>query len=177
MSNTDMPNKNLTRWIAPALVILAMCAPLSLAACGDEEVGSALVSLRNDFDNPDMERRPPWTICRSAYLGTEFGRIALGETSAEQEVEPGLDYVLMVAAWNDPDCAPEHALPIASKVEEEVVDGQARVISIGLTNHQGPCPPEGVQPIPKAQYDRILALWPEFGFKPYEERTTNPQCL
>lgn len=169
-----MSNVNLMRWSA---LFLAASVSLLLPACGDEGVGSAMVSLHNDFNNPDMARQPPWTICKSAYLGTEFGRIDLGETSAEQEVAPGFDHVLMVAAWNDPDCDPAHALPIASKVEEEVVDGQTRIISIGLTNHQGPCPPEGVQPIPQAQYDRILALWPEFGFKPYAERTANPQCL
>jgi hypothetical protein len=37
-------------------------------------------------------------------------------------------------------------------------------------------PPEGVAPIPQAQYDRIRELWPELGFKPYAERTENTQC-
>jgi MoxR-like ATPase len=83
----------------------------------------------------------------------------------------------MVAAWDDPSCALENCLPIASKNEEEVVDGQRRTIVIGLPNHQGPCPPEGVPPIPEAQYERIRALWPSYGFEPYADRAQNPQCL
>jgi hypothetical protein len=158
---------------------MALCAAVLAgwaAACTEEE-GTALVTLHDDFDNPEMSFQPPWTICESSYLGVEFGKIGIGELSAEQEVVPGLDYVLMVAAWDDPDCNPEHCLPIASKNEEEVVDGQSRTIAINLPNHQGPCPPEGVQPIPEDLYDRILELWPEYGFKPYAERTENPQCL
>jgi hypothetical protein len=34
-----------------------------------------------------------------------------------------------------------------------------------------------VEPIPQALYDRILELWPEYGFLPYEQRTENPECL
>jgi len=158
-------------WLATAALLAG--AP---AGCVEDE-GSALVRIQNDFNNPTLERRPPWTICRSSYLGADFGRIGLGETSAEREVAPGLDYVLMVAAWDDPTCAPENCLPIASRNEEEVVDGQTRTIAINAPNHQGPCPPEGVAPIPEAVYNRILALWPEFGFKPYADRTQNPQCL
>jgi len=139
---------------------------------------SATVQIKNDFNNPEVEGfQPPWTICRANYLGVEFGRIGIGETSAPQKVEPGLDYVLMVAAWNDPDCHPDHCLPIASKNEEEVVDGQSRTIAIGKPTHQGPCPPEGVPPIPEAVYNRILDLYPEYGFKTYAQRTENPQCL
>lgn len=158
------------------LALSLMCAGM-LSACGGEDEGPALVKIKNDFNNPEMERKPPWTICKSSYLGIEFGKIGIGETSEEKEVVPGLDYVLMVAAWDDPTCAPENCLPIASRNEEEVVDGQTRTIAINLANHQGPCPPEGVAPIPEAQYNRILHLWPESGFKPYAERMQNTQCL
>jgi hypothetical protein len=155
----------------------ALLTIFALAACGGDEESSAFVRLQNDFDNPEMTFQPPWTICGSSYLGVDFGKLGTGETSAEQEVSPGLDYVLMVAAWDDPSCAPETSLPIASKNEEEVVDGQSRTIAINLANHQGACPPEGVEPMPQALYDRILALWPNFGFKPYAERTQNTPCL
>jgi len=148
----------------------------TLSACGDEE-GTALVKIKNDFNNPEASFQPPWTICKSSYLGVEFGKLGVGETSQEHELTPGLDYVLMVAAWNDPTCSPENALPIASKNEEEVVDGQSRTVSIGVANHQGACPPEGVAPIPEAQYNRILQLWPEFNFRPYAERRQNAECL
>jgi hypothetical protein len=150
---------------------------VSTIACEEGETETANVTVENDFDNPEMDFNPPWTICKSSYLDVEFGKIAIGEISAEAEVEPGLDYVLMVAAWDDPDCNLENCLPIASRNEEEVVDGQTRNISINLSNHQGPCPPEGVQPIPEEVYNRILKLWPEYGFKPYAERTENAQCL
>jgi hypothetical protein len=143
----------------------------------DDGSDKAQVRIKNDFNNPEFGFQPPWTICRSSYQGVEFGKLLVGETSLEHEVEPGLDYVLLVAAWDDETCAPENALPIASKNEEEVVSGQERTIAINLPNHQGPCPPEGVPPIPQAQYDRILALWPEFGFKPYAERAQNTECL
>jgi len=157
--------------------VLAGIAGLILffSACGSEQ-GSALVTVKNDFNNPEMDFQPPWTICQSSYLGVEFGKIDLGQLSEEKEVSPGLDYVLMVAAWDDPSCAPEHCLPIASKNEEEVVDGQQREIDINLPNHQGPCPPEGVPPIPQQQYERILQLLPDYNFKPYDQRTENPQC-
>lgn len=142
----------------------------------DDEEDVAYVSIDNDFDNPEMDFNPPWTICESYYAGTEFGGVGIGETSEELEVTPGVDNVLMVAAWDDPTCAPEHCLPIASRNEEEVVVGQHRVISINLPNHQGPCPPEGVQPIPQELYDAILELWPDYGFLPYDQRTENTQC-
>ena len=138
---------------------------LLLTACGDGG-GTAHVSLKNDFDNPLMAANPPWTICHSSYLGVELGPIEIGKTSPQVAVTPGLDNVLMVAAWNDPTCAVAHCLPIASKNEEEVVDGQTRTIAINMPNHQGPCPPQGVQPVSQALYDRILALWPSYGFKP-----------
>jgi hypothetical protein len=165
------------RPIARAALSVALLAG-SLPACSSaKNEANALVKLKNDFDNPAMAAKPPWTICKSSYLGVDFGKLAIGETSAEKQVAPGLDYVLMVAAWNDPTCAPENTLPIASKNEEEVVDGQARTVAINLANHQGACPPEGVPPIPEAQYNRILSLWPEFNFKPYADRTQNTQCL
>jgi hypothetical protein len=148
-----------------------------VSACENDDGGSARVEIKNDFDNPAMAFQPPWTICESSYLEVEFGKIGAGETSPEKDVVPGLDYVLMVAAWNDPSCSPEKCLPIASKNEEEIVDGQTRTIFINLPNHQGPCPPQGVPPIPKQQYERILALWPEYDFRPYDQRTENTQCL
>lgn len=159
----------------------AFCCLLTLAtaACGSDDSDStkrAYAAIRNDFNNASMAYQPPWTICKSSYLGVEFGQIALGSTSPEQAVTPGLDFVLMVAAWDDPTCTPAKCLPLASKNEEESVDGQHRSIALNMANHQGPCPPEGVAPIPQAQYDRILALWPSFGFLPYDQRTSNPQC-
>jgi hypothetical protein len=154
---------------------LVIMTGLSACEASVEETGN--VRIRNDFNNPEMVFQPPWTICEAAYMGVEFGTIPIGETSAVLEVPAGLDNVLMVAAWNDPDCNPAHCLPIASRNEEELVDGQERTISINLPNHQGPCPPEGVAPIPEVLYDRIRALYPAYGFKPYAERQQNPQCL
>ena len=163
------------RWMTLAMGLVLASAFVS--GCSDDEQGTATVQIKNDFNNPEMDFQPPWTICKVSYLGVEFGKIDIGETSEPKQVQPGMDYVLMVAAWDDPTCAPEHCLPIASKEEEEVVDGQTRTISINLANHQGPCPPEGVPPIPEEQYERIRALWPEYNFKPYDQRTENPQCL
>jgi len=158
--------------------LLAAALALACASCGSDEQNVAYASIKNDFDNPQMAFRPPWTICRSSYLGVDFGPIPIGGTTAEKEVTAGLDNVLMVAAWDDPTCAAANALPIASKNEEEIVPGQHRTLAINLANHQGPCPPNpGVVPIPQALYDRILALWPEFGFLPYDQRTQNPKCL
>ena len=151
---------------------------LATAACGsdDNKTKSAHAAIMNDFNNATMAYQPPWTICKSSYLGVEFGQIALGATSPEETVTPGLDNVLMVAAWDDPTCTPAKSLPLASQNEEEIVDGQHRTIAINMMNHQGPCPPQGTAPIPQALYDRILALWPSFGFLPYDQRTNNPQC-
>ncbi|MGI5861235.1 MAG: hypothetical protein ACOX6T_04150 [Myxococcales bacterium] len=157
-------------------VLLAAAFILPCTGCDGEETTPARVSIKNDFANPEMARNPPWTICKAAFQGVEFGKIPVGATSEEKEVEPGLDYVLMVAAWDDPDCDPAHALPIASKNEEEVVAGQTRTLAINMPNHQGPCPPEGVAPVPEEVYERIRDRWPEYGFKPYAERTLNPQC-
>lgn len=162
------------------LSVIEILLSISVAVIGcdeGDEGGFATVSIMNDFNNPDMDYQPPWTICESSYLDVEFGEISLGATSAAMEVTPGLDYVLMVAAWDDPTCAPENCLPLATANEEEVVDGQTRTIAVNMMNHQGPCPPEGVEPIPEDAYNRILALWPDYGFKPYAERTENTQCL
>lgn len=152
---------------------------LAFAGCGASDGANSATSqaaIQNDFNNPEMAFQPPWTICESSYLGVEFGKLGTGQTSALHAVSPGLDYVLMVAAWNDPACSAAHALPIASKNEEELVAGQTRTIAINLANHQGACPPEGVAPIPQEQYERILQLWPDYGFLPYAQRTSNPQC-
>lgn len=156
---------------APSLVLLFSL----LAACGST-TPTATVSIKNDFNNPALQGQPPWTFCKVSYLGADFGQIALGATSPAKTVTPGLDYVLMVAAFNDATCSVAHSLPIATANQEEVVDGQTRTIAINLPNHQGPCPPQGVPPIPQAQYDRILKLWPELNFQPYATRDQNPQC-
>lgn len=164
--------------IRSPLAALAFSFMLAPVGCGSsEENASAFVSIKNDFNNPEMPKKPQWTICRSSYLGVDFGRIDLDATSPEQEVPAGLDHVLMAAAWEDPTCAVENMLPIASKNEEEILPGQHRTIFINMPNHQGPCPPEGVAPVPQVLYDRMLALWPDLGFLPYDQRTQNPQCL
>ncbi len=148
---------------------------LGLVGCGGGE-GVGHVAIQNFFDDPAQPFNPPWTICESSYNSVEFGSIAIGATSVEQEVPPGLDYVLMVAAWDDPACEPPHAVPLTSRVEEEVVPGQHRTIVIGLANHQGPCPPEGVAPIPEAAYEAIRARWVTFAFPPYADRASILQC-
>ena len=158
-------------------MVSALFLALGCAENDNDDAVVAKVRLKNDFNNAEMAYQPPWTICEASYLGASFGSIALGETSGVKGVKPGLDYVLMVAAWEDPDCNAENALPIASKNEEEVVDGQSRTIAISMPNHQGPCPPEGVVPIPEETYNRILELWQDYGFQPYASRTENTQCL
>lgn len=158
--------------LASALFLVLGCAEND-----NDDAAVAKVRIKNDFNNAEMAYQPPWTICQASYLGASFGSIALGEKSEIKGVKPGLDYVLMVAAWADPDCNAENALPIASKNEEEVVDGQSRTIAINMANHQGPCPPEGVAPIPEETYNRILELWPDYGFLAYADRTNNTQCL
>jgi len=161
-----------------SLAALAACCALASQGCGGGESKTAYASIQNDFNDPNITGfQPPWTICRSSYLGVQFGQIDIGDTSAEKPVEAGIDNVLMVAAWDDPTCAPAHCLPIASANAEEIVPGQHRTVVIGLSNHQGPCPPEGVAPITEDLYVRILNLWPEFNFKPYDQRTQNTQCL
>jgi hypothetical protein len=160
-------------------VILSLMLIFALAACGSESEDPAMVSIENDFDNPDFERSPPWHICKAHYRGAEFENIALSETSSPQEASAGLDYVLMVCAWADPTCSADHVLPIASKNEEETIAGQERTIVLNTPNHQGPCPPNipEIQPMPEELYNRVLELWPEYDFKPYDQRTENPQCL
>jgi hypothetical protein len=159
-------------------MLLAAAVVASVAACSsDDGSGVAHVRLQNDFNDPEVAAfQPPWTICKSSYQGAEFGKIELGKTSDAHDVPAGLDVVLMVAAWDDPTCDPAHSLPIATKSKEEVVSGQTRTIAIAMTNHQGPCPPEGVPPIPEEQYNRILKLWPQYNFKAYADRALNAQC-
>ena len=159
-----------------AFVFVALLASVIISCNTIEPPEPATVRIKNDFNNPSLDRRPPWIICKCSYRGVDFGKILLGDSSDVHEVDPGLDYVLMVASWDDTACSTQHCLPIASKIEEEVVEGQTRTITLNAPNHQGPCPPEGVPPIPEALYNRILELWPEYGFMPYAERTQNPQC-
>lgn len=159
------------------LVGLCTAMFLSCDLLKKEEDAGATVRIKNDFNNASMDRKPPWTIAKCSYQGVEFGKILLGDSSDAKEVEPGLDYVLMVACWADTACSTQNCLPIASKVEEEIVAGQTRTIALNAPNHQGPCPPEGVEPIPEDLYNRILTLYPEYQFKPYAERAQNPQCI
>ncbi|MBN2035800.1 MAG: hypothetical protein JW768_03580 [Chitinispirillaceae bacterium] len=156
--------------------LLFAAAAVVTVSCGDNPNEPAAVRIKNNFNDTNEARTPPWTICRCNYRGVEFGKILLGDTSAAHEVAAGLDYVLMVASWDDTACSTSNCLPIASKIEEEVVEGQTRVISIQASNHQGPCPPAGIAPIPEDLYNRILALWPEYGFETYANRALNPQC-
>lgn len=166
-----------SRWLVGFGLMLGVGFGLGCESETDEEA-VATVRIMNDFNNAEIEGfQPPWTLCEASYLDTQFGHVDIGQTSPAREVSPGLGYVLMVAAWNDPSCAAENCLPIASKNEEEVLAGQERTIAINLPNHQGPCPPESVPPIPEAQYNRILALWPQYNFKPYAERAENTECL
>ena len=162
-----------------AMGLLGFASLAAGIACSpaDDAAGVARVQIRNDFNNPEITGfQPPWTLCKVSYQGVAFGKIEIGQSSPAQDVPAGFDYVLMVAAWDDPGCGPAHSLPLATKVKEEVVGGQTRTIAVGMTNHQGPCPPEGVPPIPEEQYNRILQRWPEYAFQPYADRTMNPQC-
>ncbi|NLP02664.1 MAG: hypothetical protein GX089_09235 [Fibrobacter sp.] len=160
--------------ILSLLLIPAAC----LLSCSffSQEDKTAIVRLKNDFNNKSLDRRPPWTIAESSYMGKQFGKILPGDSSAAIEVEPGVDYVLMVACWDDTSCSTHNCLPLASKIEEEVVAGQRRTIDLNAPNHQGPCPPEGIEPIPEVLYNRILQLWPKYNFRHYSERQFNPQC-
>jgi hypothetical protein len=160
------------------ILTLAVLGAMTLTVVGCDGDGSnvASVAIQNDFNNPAMSYQPPWTICEASYGGVDFGKIDIGTTSAEMEVTAGLDYVYMVAAWDDPTCDPAHALPLATPNEEEVVPGQHRTIVINMANHQGPCPPEGVQPMGEVQYEHVRSLWPQYDFQPYADRTLNRQC-
>jgi len=162
------------RIILVSSILVAILSSLSCNTTEPEKM--ATVRIKNYFNNPDAPYNPPWTIIESSYQGVQFGKIAIGDSSEPKSVKPGLDYVLMVAAWDDTSGDPTHCLPVASKVEEEVVVGQTRTIVIQMTNHQGPCPPEGVQPMPEVLYEKIRQLWPEYNFKPYNQRAQNPQC-
>lgn len=165
------------RVIAGVVIVFSAVISSIVLSCGTNPSNDpTVVRIKNNFNDTTEARRPPWTICKCSYRGVEFGKILQGDTSAAHEVEAGLDYVLMVAAWADTACSTSNCLPIASKIEEEVVEGQTRVISIQASNHQGPCPPQGIEPIPENLYNRILALWPEYGFEAYANRTLNPQC-
>ncbi|HJL42046.1 MAG TPA: hypothetical protein RMG48_12155 [Myxococcales bacterium LLY-WYZ-16_1] len=155
-------------------LLFALFVAVSQLACGGED--AAVASIRNGFDDPSADRQPPWTFCETRYNGVDFGRIAFGAESEAREVQPGFDFVLMVASFGDPGCPMATVLPLASRVREETVAGQRRTITIDLPNHQGPCPPMGIQPLPEETYERIRSLWPEFEFEPYASRADNGGC-
>ena len=158
-------------------LVLFFCSLVAISTgCSSSKTGTATVTIENDFNDPEVAYSPPWTLCDVSYLGTQFGQINLGQTSAAKTVTPGNDYVLIVAAWNDPTCSQANLVPIASEAMEEVVSGQTLTIVMEMNNHQGPCPPEGVAPIPEAQYDRILQIWPQFNFPTYANRMQLPLC-
>lgn len=71
--------------VAPIVLALALAA-----GCGNDDNGPAWASIKNDFNNPAMAYQPPWTICRSSYMGVDFGTIAIGDTSPEKQVRAGL---------------------------------------------------------------------------------------
>jgi hypothetical protein len=165
---------------ATGIAALALMTPLAFLffACGNSSISSdkATAAIFNDFNSTAFDFSPPWTICQSYYLGTQFGEIALGATSAKKTVDAGSDYVLMVAAWADPTCNPVNCVPIASADPQEIDPGQVETITMDVNDHQGPCPPEGVEPIPEAQYNRIAALWPSYNFYPYAQRAQAKAC-
>jgi len=137
----------------------------------------AWASIKNDFNNPAMAYQPPWTICRSSYMGVDFGTIAIGDTSPEKQVKAGLDYVMLVGGHGAiPTCSP-NLLALATSTEQEIVPGQHETIAMNMATHQGPCPARGSPPSPRQFTNRILALWPEFNFQPYATRTQNTECL
>jgi hypothetical protein len=153
------------------LSILAIA--VGLTGCGDD-TEMAFVTLENDFDDP-MFPMPPWTICEASYGGTFFDEpLSAGDVGIEQPVEPGLDYVYMVASFGDPTCA--DPVPLATRMEEETLPGQRRTIAISVPNHQGPCPPMGVPPIPEAQYERVRELFGDYEFPPYADRLSLSLC-
>ena len=159
------------------ICISALVAGAAIMSCNvtdPQEKQTATVRIVNGFPTTTP---PPWTIADCSYNGVEFGKIVRGDTSAPMEVPAGYDYLLMVCAWDDTACSTQNCLPIATRAREEVVEGQTRIITVTMENHQGPCPPNpAVQPLSQELYDRILQIWPEYGFKPYVDRAQNPQC-
>lgn len=141
-----------------------------------DDVTTATVRLRNDLAVPDAAPQV-WTVCRSSFLGVDFGTIDARGNSPPRTVEPGLDYVLTIAALNDPQCDATNALPLASVRQEGVVDGQSRTIAINAGGYQSPCASGTTGPMAKPAYDRIVALWPEYGFLPYDRLGENAACL
>ena len=83
-------------------LLLAVLALAPASGCGSDSDLPGFASIKNDFNNPAMAYQPPWTICRSSYMGVDFGTIAIGDTSPEKQVTAGLDYVLLVGAQNNP---------------------------------------------------------------------------
>jgi len=162
--------------IVISALLIAGAVAISCNTTDPQEKQTATVRIKNDFNNAAFDRKPPWSIARCNYRGVEFGKILIGDSSETKEVKAGLDYVLMVGCYNDTACSTQNCLPIASKIEEEVVPGQTRTISLTYPNHWGPCPPLGVDSIPPVLYNKIRDMYPEFGFMPDSLRRLNPQC-
>jgi hypothetical protein len=161
---------------ALAVSLLATAGTLA-GGCGDDGAEPALVAIENDFDNPTFDAQPPWTLCDAWFQGTYFGRIPRGERSELLEVEPGVGLVFMVASFADPDCNDDNLLPLATVMDEEALAGVERTVFINLPNHRGPCPPRmDVPMISEESYNRVLELFPDAPFEPYERRTENTQC-
>ena len=173
----------MTRPSRSALLLATSLIALGpLSACGDTEADddapeTAVVTLENAFQNAEG-MGPKWTICEAWYNGTRFETaLAPGESTEPTEVEPGLSWVLMTAAWDDPTCADEATQVILSTAQqEETVPGQARTIQLTAPNHRGPCPPEGVPPITEAAWNEALEVFADYDFPPYADRATIAGC-
>jgi len=137
-----------------ALTILGLAFA---AGCGVTTAVRPGPASRTTSTTRPWRTKPPWTICRSSYMGVDFGTIAIGDTSPEKQVKAGLDYVMLVGAWSDPTCSPATSLPLATSTEQEIVPGQHETIAMNMATHQGPCPPEGVAPSPR-QF--TIVFWP-----------------
>ena len=88
----------MNKWLPLQLLVLVSLFVLVVACDDDGNEEVAYVTIHNDFDNPEMDYNPPWTMCQVNYMGVDFGHVDIGEQSSELEVVPGLDNVLMVLA-------------------------------------------------------------------------------
>ena len=148
--------------------LLLLTLPLAPACGGDD--APALVSLKNDFNNPAAPAQPPWTICHASYGGVVFDKVLLGQTSAARSVPAGLAPVLMVGAWADPDCKPERCLPLATKIDEETLPGQQRPGTVGY-------PYDGVQSRIDPANDEIQVKSPGMMLGYYKEPEQTRQAF